>query len=155
MTRTTALSPHFSLEEFITSQYAERNGIDNTPPEHIVERLRNTATNLEIVRGLLGQPLIITSGYRSQKLNTALNGAAHSAHRNGDAVDFICPAYGSPLKICKAIHAAQIQFDQLINEGAHKDTGGWVHISFSIPMRQEILTARFTATGVEYTGGLA
>lgn len=151
----TALSPHFSLEEMIHSQYAERHHIDNSPPADIIERLRHTATQLETVRGLIGQPLIITSGYRSPELNKAIGGVGNSAHSQGYAVDFICPAYGSPLKICKAIHAAQIQFDQLINEGAHKDTGGWVHISFSIPMRQEMLTARFTAAGVEYTGGLA
>lgn len=144
----TALTPHFSLEEMVMSPYAERNGIDNTPPEHIIERLKNTAFHLEIVRGLLGQPLIIKSGYRSQKLNTAVNGAPHSAHRNGDAADFICPAYGSPLKICKAIDAAHIQYDQLIQEGS------WVHISFAIPQRQEVLTARFTATGPEYIKGL-
>ncbi len=145
---TTVLSPHFSLEEMTISQYAERNGIDNTPPEHIIEHLRITANQLETVRSLIGQPLIITSGYRSQALNTAMNGAPNSAHRNGDAADFICPAYGTPLKICEAITNAQIPFDQLIQEGT------WVHISFATPHRQEVLTAKFTATGPVYTKGL-
>jgi hypothetical protein len=77
-----------------------------------------------------------------------MNGAPNSAHRNGDAVDFICPAYGTPLKICRAIEAAQIQFDQLIQEGS------WVHIAFASPMRNEILTAKFTETGPQYTKGL-
>lgn len=143
----TTLSPHFSLEEMIQSQYAARNGIDNTPPDYIIERLRSTASQFEVVRGLIGQPLIITSGYRSPALNKAIGGVSSSAHGHGDAVDFICPAYGDPLKICKAIDAAHIPFDQLIQEGT------WVHISFAVPQRQEVLTASFTATGAEYKKG--
>lgn len=149
----TALSPHFSLDEMVFSQTAVRNGIDNTPPPEIVERLRHTASQLEVVRGLLGQPLIVTSGYRSPLLNRTIGGAPNSAHTKGYAVDFICPAYGTPLKICKAIDAAKIPHDQLITEGGPPH--GWVHISFSIPMRQELLTAHFTGTETRYTEGLA
>lgn len=145
----TALSPHFSLEEMCFSQTATRHRIDNTPPPEIIERLRHTASQLEVVRGLIGQPIIVSSGYRSPELNKAVGGSSNSAHCKGFAVDFTCPAYGTPLKICKAIDAAKIQFDQLIQEGT------WVHISFSIPMRQEVLTAHFTASGTNYINGLA
>ena len=151
----TALSPHFSLEEMTASQEAVRKGIDNTPSPFIIERLRETCTQLEVARGLIGQPLIVSSGYRSPALNALLGGAPDSAHCQGFAVDFICPAYGDPLKICKAIDAAHIPFDQLIQEGANPEKGysGWVHISFAIPMRQEVLTASFTATGTHYQEG--
>lgn len=145
----TALSPNFSLEEMTSSQYAERNGIDNTPSDIVVQRLQNTASHLEVIRGLLRHPIIIKSGYRSQKLNTAIGGASNSAHRNGDAADFICPAYGSPLEICRAIFAAKIPYDQLIQEGS------WVHVSFASEMRQELLTANFGPTGTSYIKGLA
>lgn len=144
-----ALSPHFSLEEMTFSQTASRRGIDNTPPPEIIERLKHTASQLEVVRGLIGQPLIVSSGYRSPELNKTIGGSPNSAHCQGFAVDFSCPAYGSPLKICRAIDAAKISYDQLIQEGT------WVHISFSIPMRQELLTARFSPTGTSYSGGLA
>ncbi len=145
----TALSPHFSLEEMVFSQTAVRRGIVNIPPPEIIERLRETASQLETVRGLIGQPLIVTSGYRSPELNKILGGSPHSAHCQGYAVDFICPAYGPPQKICKAIDAAKIPLDQLIQEGT------WVHISFAIPMRQELLTANFTGTETHYSEGLA
>jgi hypothetical protein len=145
---TTALSPHFSLEEMVNSTYAVRHGIDNTPSEHAITRLRNTAASLEVIRGLLRQPIIVKSGYRCSKLNNAIGGSPKSAHMAGDAADFICPAYGSPLDICRAIFAAQISYDQLIQEGT------WVHISFAPEMRQELLTARFEPTGTSYTKGL-
>lgn len=145
----TSLSPHFSLEEMCFSQTAVRLGIDNTPPPAIIERLRQTCFQLETVRSLIGQPMLVSSGYRSVELNKAIGGSQSSAHCQGFAVDFTCPAYGTPLKICKAIDAAKIQFDQLIQEGT------WVHISFSIPMRQEMLTAQFTASGTHYKPGLA
>jgi len=49
-----------------------------------------------------------------------------SSFVKGEAVDFICPAFGSPLEICKVIvkYADIIKFDQLILEHT------WVHISW-------------------------
>jgi len=59
-----------------------------------------------------------------------------SAHVLGFACDFICPAFGTPLEICKAIEASGIRFDQLIEEGT------WVHLSIDPRMRQQVLTMR-------------
>ena len=144
----TALSQHFSLEEMVASEYAERRGIDNTPPPDVLEHLRATADALEDVRSFLGHPIIIRSGYRSPALNKAIGGATHSAHMAGAAADFICPAYGTPLQICEGLEVSRIKFDQLLYEGT------WVHISFATPMRQEVLTAKFTAQGAQYSKGL-
>lgn len=143
------LSTHFSLSEFVTSQTAERLGIDNTPPQSVMRAILRTATGLEGVRTLLGAPIIISSGYRSPALNKAIGGAANSQHVKGEAADFICPGFGSPLKICKAIVASGIKFDQLIHEGK------WVHISFADTNRREVLTAKFDPAGAAYTKGLA
>ena len=143
------LSTHFSLSEFVTSQTAERLGIDNTPPQAVMRAILRTATGMEGVRTLLGAPIIISSGYRSTALNKAIGGASNSQHMKGEAVDFICPGYGSPLKICKAIVASGIKFDQLIQEGK------WVHISFSDANRREVLTANFDPAGATYIKGLA
>ena len=143
------LSTHFSLSEFVTSQTAARLGIDNTPPQSVMRVILRTATGMEGVRTLLGAPIIISSGYRSPELNKAIGGAKNSQHVKGEAVDFICPGYGSPLKICKAIVASGIKFDQLINEAQ------WVHISFSDANRREVLTANFDPAGATYLKGLA
>ncbi|MDP1873625.1 D-Ala-D-Ala carboxypeptidase family metallohydrolase [Phenylobacterium sp.] len=138
------LSANFHLDEFVTSQTAARRGIDNTPPAPVLIRLKNTAKGLEKVRAVLGKPILISSGYRSPALNKAVGGSATSDHMNGDAADFISPGFGTPIAICRAIVAAGIKFDQLIEEGT------WVHISFGPRMRGQILTMR----NGKYTAGL-
>lgn len=138
------LSANFHLDEFVTSQTAARRGIDNTPPAPVLIRLKNAAKGLEKVRAVLGRPILISSGYRSPALNKAVGGSATSDHMNGDAADFISPGFGTPIAICRAIVAAGIKFDQLIEEGT------WVHISFGPRMRGQILTMR----NGKYTAGL-
>lgn len=144
----TQLTDHFSLEELTFSSTAQRMGIDNTPTPDIVERLRFTAAGLEKIRALLGQPMRIDSGYRCPRLNGAVGGVGHSAHMDGDAADFVCPAFGTPLEVARAIAASPIQFDQLIQEGT------WVHVSFAPAMRRQVLTASFGPTGASYRSGL-
>ncbi len=130
------LSDHFTLAEFTTSQTAARRGIDNIPPTTVLKRLKATAAALEAVRSLLGKPLLISSGYRCPALNKAVGGTVGSAHVLGFAADFICPGFGDPLEVCRAISASDLTFDQLIEEGT------WVHISFDPRMRRQVLTRR-------------
>jgi hypothetical protein len=143
------LSQHFSLEEMVASQEATRKCIGNTPGADIVSILRATCQEAEAVRSLLGAPMLISSGYRSRALNAAVGGSKESAHCLGYAMDFICPAAGSPLHVCLKIAAAKIKFDQCIHEGT------WVHISFDPRYRMQFKTAKFGPTGVTYSDGLA
>lgn len=132
------LSPHFTLSEFTMSQTAQRKGLDNTPPPEVVANLREVAQHMEKVRALLGNtPLVITSGYRAPKVNAALGSRSTSAHVKGYAADFICPAFGTPFDICKAIESSALmsEVDQLIHEYA-----GWVHISFDPRRRRQVMT---------------
>jgi hypothetical protein len=129
------LSPNFSLGELTYSETAEKNGIDNTPPPEIVENLKRLAAGLETVRGLLGAPLEISSGYRCAALNEAVGGSSASQHVLGLAVDFSCPGFGPPLEVARAIRESGMQFDQCILE-----YGRWVHLSFSDAPRGRILT---------------
>ncbi|MFT3996644.1 MAG: D-Ala-D-Ala carboxypeptidase family metallohydrolase [Asticcacaulis sp.] len=141
----TPLSTYFTLEELTQSDIAERNGIDNTPtPEHLAN-LRDTAQRMDQVRTLLGQPVIVRSGYRSVALNTRIGGARSSAHLSGRAVDFVSQRFGTPLDICRRIMASDIVFDQLIYEGT------WVHIGFSDTPRRQALKADFSRTPTLYT----
>lgn len=131
------LSTHFSLEEFILSDAAVRRGLDNAPTKPIIENLRHLAEKLEDVRSVLGHPIIIKSGYRSPAVNAVVKGAKKSEHMDGRAADIICPAYGTPLQVAKAIKAAGIEYNQLIHE-----FGAWVHISVPVagaaPKREEL-----------------
>ena len=129
------LSPNFSLDDLVYSETAEQNGIDNTPPPEIVENLKRLAAGLEAVRALLGGPLEISSGYRCAALNQAVGGSSTSQHLHGLAVDFACPAFGSPLEIARAIQRSGLEFDQCILE-----YGRWVHLSFSDAPRRRLLT---------------
>lgn len=130
------LSPHFSLAELTFSQEAARHGIDNMPDEVIKARLKLTADHMEGVRTLLKNgPILINSGYRSPALNARIPGSSPtSGHMMGYAVDFICPKFGAPLTICRAIRASNIEFDQIIWEYS------WVHISFDPRMRGQTWT---------------
>jgi zinc D-Ala-D-Ala carboxypeptidase len=123
------LSDHFTLEEATISQTASRNGIDNSNPSpDIIIAATKTATRLEKVRALLGNiPLNVDSWIRCLELNRALGSKDTSQHLKGEAVDFICPAFGTPNEICKKIVANKevINFDQLILEHT------WVHISWN------------------------
>ncbi len=142
------LSPNFTLEELSFSSTAERLLIDNTPPEPVEIPLRLLAGALERVRALLGdRPLHIDSGYRCPKLNQAVCGAPNSAHLDGYAADFICPAYGEPLSIVRAIQFSEIDFDQVIQEGS------WVHLSVDPRRRRQVLTAHFGPNGTTYSQG--
>jgi hypothetical protein len=134
------LSEHFTLEEATLSQTAIRRGLDNTPSPETIEVLKRTALQMEKVRALLGKPILVSSWFRSLLVNQAVGSSATSQHIKGEAVDFICPAYGTPYAICKFLMESSIliRYDQLIYEGT------WVHISFvSIPgvsPRKEVLT---------------
>lgn len=144
------LTSHFTLEELTDSDLAERKGIDNTPSSEIVSNLYVLADGLERARTVLGEPITITSGYRSPKLNSSLGGAKNSQHTQGLAADFKVQNM-TPREVCFVLMENEdfVRFDQLIQEGK------WTHISFSDNPRGEVLTAHFGSMGTTYTKGLA
>lgn len=132
------LSAHFHLDELTISAAAARAGIDNIPDTRMIETLRYTAERMEEVRmALADKPISILSGYRCPAVNRLVGGAAASAHMTGYAVDFICPAAGTPQDITRRLAASGIEFDQIIQE-----FGRWVHISFAPEKRRDLLDAR-------------
>lgn len=138
------LSQHFRLSEFTHSQAAVRAGLPNQPGPTELARLRDLAALLEIIRLRLGgHPLVISSGYRSPKVNAIVGGDRQSAHLYGAAADFTIPEFGTPRQVIQAIQRhAIVGWDQLIDET------GWVHIGLARPgyaNRNEVLTAIFTA----------
>lgn len=82
------LSKHFTLDEMLKSPTAARLGIDNTPNAEQLENLRDLVEYiLEPLRLHYGRAIIVTSGFRCQKLNKAVGGSATSQHATGQAVD--------------------------------------------------------------------
>ncbi len=143
------LSNNLSLESLTFSETAVRRDLDNTPNPEQIQNLTELAQTLEKVMELLHGELHIHSAFRSIKVNLAVGGSASSAHLDGNACDFECPSFGSPLEVCKAIAGSEIPFDQLIQEGK------WVHLSIDHRMRRELLTASFIGGKASYTNGIA
>ena len=135
------LTPHFSVEEFVASQTADRRDIDNSLTSNLLASARNTCNGLEQVRSLLGNlPILISSGYRSPELNRAVGGSKGSQHMLAQAADFTCPGFGPVADIVEKIMQSDIPYDQLIREFATLPGRGWVHISFTLlPPRKQVL----------------
>lgn len=79
---------YFTIAELTKSLTAIRRNIDNTPSEEIRRSLTALVDNiLDPLREAYGKPIIVTSGYRCDKLNKAVKGAASSQHVKGEAAD--------------------------------------------------------------------
>jgi hypothetical protein len=130
------LSNHFSLDEATFSETAVRLGINNQPSEAQLANMKIAAEGMEKVREALGgKGIRVNSWLRLPEVNVAVGGSKVSSHMDGWAIDFVCPSFGTPLDVCKAIEASGLKFDQMIHEFAR-----WTHISFAPEMRGQKLT---------------
>lgn len=82
MNRNTQLTPNFKLSEFVRTQ-------DPLPQADILQNLLALANRLQVIRDLLGKPIVITSGYRTVSHNKAVGGASGSLHLKGMAADIV------------------------------------------------------------------
>jgi len=133
------LTKSFALHEFIVSEYAVRNGIKNLPSEQYISALEQLCKQvLQPLRDHLMRPVVITSGYRSPELNTAIRGSYRSQHCKGEAADLFVPGMAID-RVVDVIRSMHLPFDQLINE-----FDSWVHVSHRVkgPQRGEVLQAR-------------
>jgi hypothetical protein len=133
----TQLSPNFKLWEFVVSETASRRGINNTPQQVHIARLRTLCQEiLEPARQALG-PLRINSGYRSPALNTAIRGSRTSAHMQGYAADV------NPLKVSRMEFAKWVKnnckFDQIILEFGTPREPDWIHVSCDPNRRGQVI----------------
>lgn len=113
---------------------------DNTPNAEQLAAMKLLAVNVfEPLRALVGRPIIITSMFRSTKVNQLIGGAATSQHCKGEAMDIKLPGQNKSLF---EIILNQLPFDQLIWEyGTDKDPA-WVHVSYkSTGNRKQVLKA--------------
>lgn len=126
------LSPNFYLAEFTTSQAAERAGLDNDPGPTEIANLQALVNNvLQPLRDAMGEPLIVSSGYRSPQVNELIGGAMESQHLAGEAADI--QIFGIDNRdLAQYIIDLGLPFDQLILEYYSPQKGpnsGWVHVS--------------------------
>lgn len=145
------LSPHFTLVEMTVSQTAARRGIRNVPGDPEIKALTLLCDKvLEPVRMHFGRPVVVTSGFRSPRLNVAIGGSTSSQHCKGEAADFTVPGIGNA-DVFRWIWK-NLDYDQLIFEFGET---GWIHCSYSAHrMRNMELSAVRRSGRVQYLPGL-
>lgn len=124
---------HFTLKELMHSNVALQNDIVNLPPRHEEARvylnlMALVNSLLDPIRDKFATPMIITSGYRCERLNKLVGGVANSQHIKGEAVDFWFPSFSKKEMVAAFFEIAEkFEFDQLIYYRAR----GIIHISYS------------------------
>ena len=113
---------------------------DNTPNAEQLAAMKLLAVNVfEPLRDLVGRPIIITSMFRSAKVNGVIGGATTSQHCKGEAMDIKLPGQNKSLF---EIILNQLPFDQLIWEYGTDKEPAWVHVSYkSTGNRKQVLKA--------------
>lgn len=136
------LTPHFNLSEFEKSQVAITRHIDNSVPARLIPVLEQLCKEvLEPLRTFAGQPILISSGYRSPSLNVCVGGAYTSQHSLGEAADIRIPLTSYTAWDDNRAHTdrdilnrwfdfiiSHTDFDQAIIETAN-DKDFWIHVS--------------------------
>ena len=100
------VSEHFNLAEVLTTGNPQLQSY--FPTEYIANIARMTA-QMEGVRSILQRPIVVTSWFRSPKLNAAIGGVPTSAHLKGLAVDFFASR-----EDFRKLQEGPIGYDQLI-----------------------------------------
>lgn len=117
------LTENFTLDELLESQTARVKKIHEQfdPPKEIIDNLRVLCEDiLQPFRDDWGRPVKITSGYRCERLNKAVNGVKSSAHTKGKAVDISISGL-KPEDVIKMV-------ETLIANGAKRVGLGWSFI---------------------------
>jgi hypothetical protein len=118
---------YFTIAEMCRSNTADRFAIDNRcKKEHVVNLTALVENVLDPLREAYGNPIIVTSGFRSEALNKKIGGSATSDHMNGMAADI---TGGSPKinrRLFYLIQELGLPFDQLIDE----KNFSWIHVSY-------------------------
>lgn len=141
------LTEHFNLEEMVYSSTAKQKGLKNEPNENQIENLKLLCEYvLEPIREKIGCPLVISSGYRSEKVNALVGGSKTSQHLLGQAADiqiFDKTKTNVDLfnTIVEMIRSGELQVGQVIWEFGETEPN-WIHVSIPTSRhRNEVLRA--------------
>ena len=147
------LTENLSLAEVTKSATAIRMSITNTPSATHLIALKEVSKNIfQPCREHFGKPLAVTSGYRSEALNEAINGSKTSQHSKGEALDLDADVFGgfSNAELFNYIKD-HLDFDQLIWEFGNNNNPAWVHCSYKTRgNRNEVLIAIKTNNQTTY-----
>lgn len=124
---------YFTFRELLRSEIAIKNEVANMPflygEYHAYKNLEKLVDNLlDPIRERFATPVIITSGYRCERLNKLVNGVEDSQHREGKAADFYFAGFTAK-EMTQAFFeiAERYDFDQLI----YYKKRHFIHISYN------------------------
>jgi zinc D-Ala-D-Ala carboxypeptidase len=128
------ISRHVSHKEGVRSNTAARKGIENTPSEEQLTKMKLVSEKVfEPLRKWVGGPIKINSFFRCYKLNKAIGGSKTSQHMSGQAMD-IDDTFGHKTNAEMFNYIKDnLDFDQMIWEFGDDDNPDWVHISYVSP----------------------
>jgi len=128
------ISRHVSHKEGVRSNTAARKGIENTPSEEQLTKMKLVSEKVfEPLREWVGGPIKINSFFRCYKLNKAIGGSKTSQHMSGQAMD-IDDTFGHKTNAEMFNYIKDnLDFDQMIWEFGDDDNPDWVHISYVSP----------------------
>ena len=129
---------YFTIKELTKSDVAKRNKINNTPTMQEEANLVALVENiLDPLREAYGKPIIVTSGFRCERLNKLVKGSKTSQHRFGQAADIrtVEDTIEENKKLFDLVQKLNLPYDQLIDEYNYD----WVHVSYSPRNRKQIL----------------
>ena len=117
---------NFTITELVKSDTAKQNGINNTPDINSLDNLLELVFFvLQPLRDKLKKPIIITSGFRSVKVNELVGGVSNSQHLYGQAADITVNGM-SAAQLFDFVKNSGVEYDQCINE-----YNSWVHVSYN------------------------
>jgi len=117
---------YFSWDELTVTGSSMENIPDASQASNLVYLVSNV---LDPLRERLGQPIIVTSGFRSPAVNAALTDAANdSQHLRGQAADILVSGLSSQ-QLAQEVAAAGLPFDKMIFYS--EERGGHLHVSFN------------------------
>jgi len=140
------LSTHFSIVKLAKTSYADLQQ-DNLEEAllHVKQLTDLCMYVLEPVRLYYNKPVIITSGFRGNRLNERVGGSLTSQHSRGEAADFVINGISNDTIIGDILNKKiRLNFGQAIKEVVLGKQ--WTHLSLGEPYRKSELCRQVLST---------
>lgn len=118
------LSKNFNLDEFTRIS----TNLKNVPSNQSIINLTHLCLKvLQPLRDYLNDVVNVSSGFRSEAVNSAVGGVSNSQHRVGQAADIVCDSMSLAYLFIKN----ELEYDQLIVYLNNSDKIIFIHVSYN------------------------